>query len=759
MDRDTKRIVVVAGSLVGALVLIVAALALGVFYFARMTPKRVPANIPDPVPEKIIPPADPGLLSKPADPWTVAPVPIKSVLLVMPFRHDEVYDDTGRTLVDVICHRWSIDMQRDFAIIPLVNVNRMISKMSVYTKTYDYRFEKAVEDAITQFTKPTHRLRGTWREENGAWIIDAEFNARDKAMTETFRVPAGNDLQASHEIIRWMVEVGDFGLEPATAALLLTPTCGPTILSGKDPRYEKLFSDPHDPTWDALFAASPHSARLINACMGAAVHAKDSAMIDQLDPGVLEPGAPVALHLARRQRFDYLKQKDAARHELELIMAKYPGLMSKARDYTFDFFEQGEFRDDYMQGVQEWHRRSRPSSLADSWLAGAHKQVAWDYRGSGWANTVSDNAWRQFRSHNEQGILLLEKTLKDAPPTPYVCEELCQIYGSNGPGEKMHAVHEILIRQWPDCIDTWYAVLNYTRPRWGGSNEEAMALIDRAMASRPNNAAMGSLAVYYHHGESAIEFKQSIWYNKVSDYAKAHPDRARQLREAGARLASPLAKDEDAAVAVNVAAMLDDDKLAGIAVTNHPDLYKYIRYRAYSSWYGTTMARAAFAYAGVGNWEKLKAVSDLAQKDDDALWASGQTPWEIVFWDKPAGEYLRAVLDAMTGDPQKGIARLEVITKDNGRCITLNYLRVKFGEPLPPDAEEKVTKAGQTEKKDEGDALCVLALIAFQRGDKARAQELLARAESHKDHLWKVLREDAWRTIKGTPPPADSPAP
>ena len=112
-------------------------------------------------------------------------------------------------------------------------------------------------------------------------------------------------------------------------------------------------------------------------------------------------------------------------------------------------------------GVDPWF-----ALLAD---AENERRAAWDARGSGFANTVSEEGWRLFDDHLAKAKSFALKAHELHPEFPDAAALLLQIVSPIcDQAEKDHWFAEVLTRE-VDHNEAWGTYEFYLRPRWGGS--------------------------------------------------------------------------------------------------------------------------------------------------------------------------------------------------------------------------------------------------------------------------------------------------
>lgn len=114
-----------------------------------------------------------------------------------------------------------------------------------------------------------------------------------------------------------------------------------------------------------------------------------------------------------------------------------------------------------------------------------HLNLAWNARGNGFANTVTETGWRGFGEHLEIARLHLEESWKLAPQYPFAAKVMITVSMGSSPDAATE------MRQWLDRsiaaqADYWPAYHAYLwglRPRWHGSEEEMLAFADECLAT------------------------------------------------------------------------------------------------------------------------------------------------------------------------------------------------------------------------------------------------------------------------------------
>jgi hypothetical protein len=101
---------------------------------------------------------------------------------------------------------------------------------------------------------------------------------------------------------------------------------------------------------------------------------------------------------------------------------------------------------------------------------------AWDARGSGWANTVTENGWRDFRARLQAARVELEDAVKDFPEGWVAHARLETVAMGLGLARAYLEEHfEKAVKVRPRYYQAYSAKHQYLMPRWHGSSRELIA--------------------------------------------------------------------------------------------------------------------------------------------------------------------------------------------------------------------------------------------------------------------------------------------
>lgn len=131
------------------------------------------------------------------------------------------------------------------------------------------------------------------------------------------------------------------------------------------------------------------------------------------------------------------------------------------------------------QRIEEWLKRNPSSVTAKVSLAAFPLKYGWMARGGGYANTVSDDAWKLFRERVEEGRRSLEAADQATKQDPGWYEAMLDIAVSQGwPRDKLEAIFEQGVAKHPDYLPLYFHRANYYHPKWHGSHDELRRVVD-----------------------------------------------------------------------------------------------------------------------------------------------------------------------------------------------------------------------------------------------------------------------------------------
>ncbi|HYG33729.1 MAG TPA: DUF4034 domain-containing protein, partial [Clostridia bacterium] len=124
-----------------------------------------------------------------------------------------------------------------------------------------------------------------------------------------------------------------------------------------------------------------------------------------------------------------------------------------------------------------------------TWLAlvldGEHyKTAAWEARGSGWANSVSDEGWKGFSDNLAKARTALTKAWKLHPNRVLAPALMISVAMGDSDEEEMRLWFDRSVQAQMDYSHAWNSLRWGLRPRWHGSHEALLALGARAIDTK-----------------------------------------------------------------------------------------------------------------------------------------------------------------------------------------------------------------------------------------------------------------------------------
>jgi hypothetical protein len=192
----------------------------------------------------------------------------------------------------------------------------------------------------------------------------------------------------------------------------------------------------------------------------------------------LAVGRPVAPDRAREAR----RLLDAC---CTLLSEAVRDLPPPARDETGDLCEDlietyhaldNDRQVGYRKVVDALARGGAPEAFR-LWVEGTFDTTyAWDARGDGWADTVTEEGWRGFHDRLGQARAALERSWDLDPTNARVAAQMITVCMGQGRDRgEMERWFTRAMKADPDCFAACENKIRYLLPKWGGSAEEVLA--------------------------------------------------------------------------------------------------------------------------------------------------------------------------------------------------------------------------------------------------------------------------------------------
>ncbi len=677
--------------------------------------------------DRPLPPPNAKLMSQPADPWRLPTTPSQGTLLVLPFVMDGLMNPVGNDLAGFIIEQWSILLPDGVAIADPVHVRQTLASMSPYAG------DKAVVlpmniTSVVGYVGATHWVEGIVTEANGEWIVEATLHVSTAKHERRFAAPVGEHYTLTAEISGWIAAESGFQMTEEERADLGRLPLGPELREGGGETILAMRADADHPKWAELLA-SPHAT--VNARVEHAFalvrSINDAARLRAADPGPLPSDAPLWQRKVRRMILTAMDERVTAQHEVLLMLARHPGHGVEARRYLQDMLGDGEMRLDYVEAMQRWHQRAPATAMNDALYGNARQNSAWDYRGTGYAETVSARGWEQFRESNQIASDMYRKAIAAAGPIPSIAAKLATVYGAEGNRAEMIALHRATIAAYPDYGETWTTMIYYTLPRWGGSAEEVALLIDEAMASRPDNCAFGHFPMRIYYMEAQLTGGRL--YDLMIIYAKTNPKAKEQILRGIERMGSEKSTLQYAAKAVVGIAMVEGNADSAIEIVRRwPEVHHQFSLEGEEDWYGIGMFFALYSHINLGNWKAVDELMEVSLRDDAQYEHDMNVIHNRIVGIPGWQPILAAYADIMNGRLEAGLARLDAIANPEADMMSaITFLKL-FAGRVDPGVRELCDHGIETKPEDAGYRY-IAALAAHRLGDSAAARSHIEEGE------------------------------
>lgn len=127
----------------------------------------------------------------------------------------------------------------------------------------------------------------------------------------------------------------------------------------------------------------------------------------------------------------------------------------------------------HLIALKAWEEKKPNSILAKTTQVSFWTKYGWKARGSGWANSVTDEGWRLFGERLKKAQAVMEKadSLPQTCPSLYR-EKLILARGNSWKRDQMEATFSKCIKLFPTYIPAYAYKYAYLMPRWGGEPGE-----------------------------------------------------------------------------------------------------------------------------------------------------------------------------------------------------------------------------------------------------------------------------------------------
>lgn len=170
--------------------------------------------------------------------------------------------------------------------------------------------------------------------------------------------------------------------------------------------------------------------------------------------------------------------------------------------------------------LEQWHTDRPKSAAASIALAKFHVAKGWKARGSGWANTVAEDAWKELKNEVTKAEDLLKATPNEERDPELYRTMLAVALGNNWPKARMEEAFQKGIAIQPYYYPLYEAKAHYLLPRWYGDSGDEVKFAEEATKISRNDddqdAIYAVIGCYVGYTErSSLFTKIGFSWNRV----------------------------------------------------------------------------------------------------------------------------------------------------------------------------------------------------------------------------------------------------
>lgn len=196
--------------------------------------------------------------------------------------------------------------------------------------------------------------------------------------------------------------------------------------------------------------------------------------------------------------------------------------------------------DQRLRDIVAWHEAEPKELMPRLMMARREQGLAWQIRGSGFADSVSDRQWKGYYQHIDDALNFLKGFRPDeSTPGLYYLERV-SLHTARGSGpDEFRTTVDLLMRHRPNYLPAHNSVVRHLMPRWHGEPGDSAAyaarVADRIGGDKGESmyVAMAESLLPYHHTENYIEITR-FDYDRIRKWLTSQQKAAK----------SPAKKDE-----------------------------------------------------------------------------------------------------------------------------------------------------------------------------------------------------------------------
>jgi hypothetical protein len=167
----------------------------------------------------------------------------------------------------------------------------------------------------------------------------------------------------------------------------------------------------------------------------------------------------------------------------------------------------------------QWAAEHPKSALPHILHAEVLMKHAWSYRGSGYANEVTPQAWADFTSYLRQAVNYLNEHADVALTDSYAHDILLIIgMGLGWDASQMESIAEDGLKRNPDDISLYFSRLTTLLPKWGG-NARTLDKYIRQAAERTRAQHGMSMYARLYSAAAEEQYSHALFENSYADWA------------------------------------------------------------------------------------------------------------------------------------------------------------------------------------------------------------------------------------------------